>query len=398
MGTFFRKNGSNFFVSVCFLVFLTVAAAVTAGREKLDYSYYENRALASRPEYTAQADGDGSYVNQWERYLTDHAALRNTLLRVKTQADLALHRPVVNEVVPRDGILLPYLPAVQAQESTVAAQAAEMADNLQRIQSAATGYGGYYCYVHVPCQYAYYPDRYPDYLENNETLSRWSVEYLSRALEERDVPFLDVAAAFREMGEPDEYASRVDNHYSMQGAFAAYQLVLEKINADTGLEIPILREEDVTFEALPNPYLGSRERKLLSCVRLNEPLYVLRPNQEIPFTRVNSGGEEAAAVYAIPPEPWQEITYNLYMGGDMARTHIDTGREDLPSILIYGDSFTNAMECVLYLSFDEMYSLDLRHYHEKPITDFIREVQPDVVICVRDTENLLTLWDNGGAF
>ena len=32
----------------------------------------------------------------------------------------------------------------------------------------------------------------------------------------------------------------------------------------TALEIPILREEDVIFEEMPNKYLGSRERKVFS--------------------------------------------------------------------------------------------------------------------------------------
>ena len=101
-------------------------------------------------------------------------------------------------------------------------------------------------------------------------------------------------------------------------------------------------------------------------------------------------------MYAMPGNEWQDVTYNLYMGGDIAETVIDTNREDLPSILIYGDSFTNALECITYLSFDKMYSLDLRHYQDMTIEEYIAMTQPDVVVCIRDYESLLEIAFNGG--
>lgn len=174
-----RFKASELFVSVCFLAFLFGAMTVTVAREKADYSFYENRMLASIPEYTAEADGNGSYVNQWEKYLSDHAALRSTLLKVKTRLDLALRRPVVNETVIGDGILLPYLPAQRVNGEEIAAQARAMADNLKGIQDVVAGYGGYYCYVCVTCQYDYYPDRYPGFLDNWAEQTRLSREKLA---------------------------------------------------------------------------------------------------------------------------------------------------------------------------------------------------------------------------
>ena len=99
----------------------------------------------------------------------------------------------------------------------------------------------------------------------------------------------------------------------------------------------------------------------------------------------------------MPASTDSVLTYDFYMGGDVPETVIDTGRKDLPSILIYGDSMTNAVECVMYLSFDKMYSLDLRHYHDMSLTDYIKLVKPDVVVCIRDPEVLLLQEANGGA-
>lgn len=84
------------------------------------------------------------------------------------------------------------------------------------------------------------------------------------------------------------------------------------------------------------------------------------------------------------------------MGGDIAETCIRTDRPSLPTALIFGDSFTNAVESLAYYSFDEMRSVDLRHYKTQSISDYIAAYQPDVVICIRDYEALLSRSDNGG--
>ena len=86
----------------------------------------------------------------------------------------------------------------------------------------------------------------------------------------------------------------------------------------------------------------------------------------------------------------------MYMRMDVSITKIETNRSELPTVLIYGDSFTNALECILYLSCDTMYSIDLRHYTDSTLSEFIEETKPDYVFCLRDYEALLSTESNGG--
>ena len=93
---------------------------------------------------------------------------------------------------------------------------------------------------------------------------------------------------------------------------------------------------------------------------------------------------------ALPDSEATFAQYNAYMGGDKAETVIQTNRPELPDCLIFGDSFTNALETFLYTSFDETRSLDLRHYTEMGILEYVQTYQPDVVICMQnDTVYLL---------
>ena len=82
------------------------------------------------------------------------------------------------------------------------------------------------------------------------------------------------------------------------------------------------------------------------------------------------------------------------MGGDNAETYIKTYRPELPKILIFGDSFTNPLETLIYTSFDEMMAIDLRH-NKKSIYEYINEFSPDVVLLVRDDTCYLSNDGNG---
>lgn len=391
------KRIAEVVMTICFLGAIAAGMIFTVLRQPAVTSFYENRMLAEFPTLTAQAVEDGSFTTDLERFLQDHAVLRTTLLKCKVCIDMAFHRPVVNGIVITPERLLPFIPKETVDPAQITAQAEALADRLKEISDTVEGYGGYYCYVGVPCQYAYFEDDYPWFLENRSERSRLAVVALSQALERRGVAFLDMGSIFDAEGHPDEYGSRVDNHFTMRGAFETYRCIMEKAAAESGLDFPILGPEDVTFQTLSTNYIGSRERKLMDLVNREEYLSVLLPKEELSWVRYNNGVPVEPNPYAFYLVTPSYVTYNFYMGGDYANTVIDTGREELPSILIYGDSFTNAVECIAYLSFDEMHSLDLRYYKEMSLDEYIQTVQPDIVVCIRDYEELLIRTQNGGA-
>jgi len=146
------KRIAELFMTVCFLGILAAGLVVTLAQEREAVSFWENRSLAEFPEYSAKSVGNGSYTTQIEEYLSDHAALRTTLLMAKARLDVALRRPVVNDVVVTEHSLLPYLPYETVDPAKIDTWAAAMADRLERINDTVTGYGGYFCYTAVPCQ------------------------------------------------------------------------------------------------------------------------------------------------------------------------------------------------------------------------------------------------------
>lgn len=391
-----QKKAASVFLVVCFGLFLFTIMVVTTFHPKDTYSYYENRNLATIPEATTEELLTGKWGSNMDKYLSDHAAGRNTLLKASTYINChILRQPVVNDVVISKDYLLPEIGNWMLDTSSINSQTAAITQNLSSLSDLVESYGGFYYYVATPCQYVFHSDDYPWFMNNRSDYTEQSISSLSASLQESGVNFIDIGKVFAEHGWADHLSSAIDNHYSIYGAYLTYLEIMERINEDTGYDLTILRDGDYQIQELPNRYLGSRTRKLMGLWPCEERLGILLPNVEVPFTRKNNHNEVAPTVYSLPNNQWENVLYSLYMGGDIALTEIDTMRDELPSILVYGDSFTNAAECILYYGFDKMYSIDMRHYRETTLGEFISEYKPDIVVCIRDYEALLSVDSNG---
>ncbi|MBR5520015.1 MAG: hypothetical protein IKU55_04790, partial [Clostridia bacterium] len=210
-------------------------------------------------------------------------------------------------------------------------------------------------------------------------------------LEARGVAFLDMYAVFAQNGGCEPYYMRTDHHYNLKGAELVYRTICETL-FDSGVAISAA---ELNFTELDLKLLGSRNRAIYYLSDLRDTVYLAEPTEPVAFTRTDNGKEVATEVFRRDLIDNDTVTYSLYMGGDIGETVIATDREDLPDVLLFGDSYTNAVETLLYLSCDELRTLDLRHYKEMTLTEYVERYQPDVVICLRDDNNYLVDTGNG---
>lgn len=369
---------------LCLLAALLAVPAGTALWSRKDTAaYYENRSLAEFPAFTAEALWDGTLGADLETWYSDHVPGRTTLLKADTAAQLnLLRRPAVNEVVIAGDVLLPLLPYEERAAEAYPALAAAAAERFGKLSDFIQSYGGTFCYAGIPEQRVYFRNKYPDYLPRHETEAAGDDAY-ARAMAEAGVDFLDMGALYDAQGHRSEYYSAVDHHYTWYGAYAAYRCLLDHL-AEAGWELPVLTEEDLELRELPNPYIATRNRKLYNLWPNEERAVVGVQRDPVPFTRYDNGEPSDKPLFVLPEADYLPATYNLYMGGDFAETVLETNRPDLPSALVFGDSFTNALETLLYASFNETRILDLRHYGEMSLRAYIDTYRPDIVLCVQN--------------
>ena len=379
-----EKFSQRAFLALLLAALLAVPGGTALWSRKDTAAYYENRTLAQFPSLTAEGLWDGGLGGDFEDWYSDHVPGRTTLLKLDTAAQLnLLRRPAVNEVVPAEGVLLPLLPYEEREAGEYAALAAEAAEPFARLSEWVRAGGGTFYYVGIPEQRAYFRDRYPAYLSAHETEISAGDGAYARAMAEAGVDFLDMAAVYDAQGRPENYYSAVDHHYSYYGAYAAYRAILDRLAAE-GWNLPVLTEEDLDFTELPNPYIATRNRKLYNLWPNGERAVIGVQKNPGPFTRYDNGELSDRPLFVLPEEDYLPTTYNLYMGGDFGETVLETDRPDLPDALIFGDSFTNALETLLYASFNETRILDLRHYDGMSLEDYIGRYRPEVVLCIQN--------------
>ena len=391
-----RRNLANcLFLAALAVFFLAVPLGVLLWAQRETTAYYENRVLAERPAVTGETLWDGSFGTAWESWFSDHFPGRTTLLKTDTRIQMhLLHRPVVNGIVVKKDVLLPEKEYGEQSRAEYEQQAVPVAARFEKLNQAVTAYGGTFLYVGLPEQRVYFADRYPADLDNHQAEMELADGIFADALEQRGVPFLNLRAVYEELGHPDEFYSTVDHHYRYQGAYAAYRSILERLG-ELGRTLPVLTEEDLDVQTVPNPYIGSRNRKLYNLWPTAERAEIGVQKNPVPYERWDNGTRTDRPLFVLPEQDYLPTTYGLYMGGDFGETILRTNRPELPNALIIGDSFTNALETLLYASFNETRSLDLRQYQEQSVQDYLKSYQPDVVLFVEnDTFYYMTTGNN----
>lgn len=390
------KKFSSLLITAAFSIFIITVLAATISKNNATISFFENRALEGIPDFSRERLINDEYFKDWETWFTDHAAGRNTLLKANTWLELnLLHKPVVNNVVVQDNVLLSFIKYGRWDTSSYKNSSEHTAENLRDFADYVEALGGKFYYIGLPEQFSYFNRLYPEYMENREWALKPMHTYFAQAMEKYGVNYIDMYAVYDALSRPKEYYSLTDHHFTFYGALKAYRTLLETINRDTGMELRILGDDDMKIVELPNPYLGSRNRKLFGMRYMNEHAAYAVLNDPIPFKRWDNGVQTNAPVYYLPDNSKEVINYSLYMKEDYAETIIRTDREELPNALIFGDSFTNAIETLLYTAFNETRSLDMRHYTKKTLREYIAEYRPDVVICVRDDTTFFSEDGNG---
>ena len=393
-----KKHIDRAFLACLLAVLLAVPAAVALWSHRETTAYYENRVLAQRPALTWESLWDGSFGADLESWYSDHAPGRSTFLKADTALQMELlGRPVVNGIVHGGSVLLPQMSYTEWSRTAYEETVPPIAQRFAQLEGHIAANGGAFYFVGFPEQRVYFEDRFPAYMNSHAAEAETADQVFRAALEGQGISFLDMQEVYEAQGSPEHYYSAVDHHFTYHGAYAAYRAILDRLGRD-GWELPVLTEQDLDFQELPNPYIGSRNRKLYNLWPNSEGAVIGVQKEPVPFTRTDNGQPSEKPLFVLPAEDYLPTTYDLYMGGDFGETVLDTGRPELPDVLIFGDSFTNAMETLLYASFDETRSLDLRHYREMSLKDYIAKHQPDIVLCVMNDTFYYTTTGNGAVW
>jgi hypothetical protein len=391
------KRFGKIILIVMFLGVIFTIPMITKLQKSQAISQFENRKLAEIPVLNKTSLLSGEYFSKWETYLSDHIYGRNTWIKSYTFINMVVlgKANINNIVIGRDGFLLPFFDyddkyeAINSEENL-----SKMVDQLKELQDKMMLQGGSFYFVGVPSQASYHRTEYPKHLQNKSELLNNIERQIFDKLDQLDVANINMNDVFHKR--PNiEYYYKTDHHYNFEGAYATYYEIIQNIYQKGAYKIhPPLDKADMDIVTLNNPFGGSRNRQIYFMHPANEQIKIAYPKNKIPYEKFNNGKADNKLYYLAESETAM-INYGVYMGGDWAETVIRTNNNRLPNLLVFGDSFTNALEPLLYKHFNETRILDLRHYNKMSLYEYIDEYKPDIVVMVRDDLNYGNLEGNG---
>lgn len=310
---------------------------------KESFSNLENRSLSTYPKWSLNAFLNGSYTHSIDSYIADHFPLRTFFIKINAYLESMMNRTEKNEVlIGKNGYLFEI-----GNESKQ-----NIRFNLESIDAFAKGRN--VTLLVVPNSSRVYSEMLP----NGYLPSSTYEEILNFPMENLNVTEIlsDLLAR-----KSEKLYYRTDHHWTALGAELGYRRLIKNWK---------LTEKRLPEILIPN-FLGSYYAKTLS-----------NRTQPENFTY----WEQSRASYFVDEmrTPWVNVEklqsndkYATLMNGNPAKAKI-LGTGD-GKLLVFKDSFANALLPLLAENFAEIEIVDLRYYAGN-ISNLVDELQADQIL------------------
>ena len=386
-----------------FLSIIFTVSTVFCVVPQKEISNIENRKLAQKPKMNIENILNGNYFKEFDSYVNDQIPGRDTFIKYYTKINMdVLKKKKINDVViGKDGYLLSYSPYPfdnykfnNNEQKKEKDSILKSVDNITNLKNYIKTYGGDFYFVGVPNQVSYCKTKYPKYFYNFYDMLSFRDKFMFSKLDENNVKNIDVYKIFSQSGKDDIYF-KTDHHCNFDGALMVYQTIINKALKQGNIRtLNALKYDDFNVSTLNNKFIGSRNRQLYGLFPNNDKVKIGYPKKPVSYEKFDNGKLDNTINY-VPQNLEEAVSYEVYMGGDKPETIIKTNRKYLDNVLIFGDSYTNAVETLLYLNFNETRSLDLRYYNKKSLYQYIKEYKPNLVIMLRDDASYILESGNG---
>lgn len=346
------------------LVLAAMTASLFAFPEKV-YSDRERRLLEDFPEFSFKSVISGRFMSEIENFAKERFIGRDYAVAIRTKANELLGNREENGVfLMTDGRL--------AERFTEPDEAAfrETIDAV-RAFSAAHEDADYF-FLLSPTAVSLYEEKLPAYAETGRQDA-----YIDRVFASlpEDMTAVDVREVFRREKGRTELYYRTDRHWTTEGALLAAATLLLKM----GRNVSIPKESGTVSAS----FVGSLAAKSGFTVSEPDEITVYKiaqdPENEFYFTVTYADGQEMSASFYSAKVLSGNDPYEVFFGGDHAEIDVQTSLETGRKLLLFKDSYANALIPFLAKSFDEIVVVDPRYYRgnidlimeEKEFTDVV---------------------------
>lgn len=362
------------YVSV-FLFFATVTAFMIATviMPKSHFSEAENRTLADFPEASVEGifngDKDNRYMSKLENYVSDHFALRTSLITVKTKADMIVGRKFTNGVLMLDD---KYVEPIISYDSEEVSKSVKAINHLAEVSEAPV------FVMLVPTSSGIYAEDIPEYYENID--QKKAIDDIYYSLSEK-VTTLNIYPKLYSSRDKKIYYKN-DHHWTTYGAYLCYNAAIRKMGYNP------VEFNSYNVQPVSESFYGTYYSKALYDGYGADTLQKYTTNG-VNLTEVAvQTGSKTLYYDSMYFEEYLEKKdkYSYYLNNAMYPVvNIKTDLQEENKILVIKDSYAQCF--VPFLT---------QHYSQITMVDMRSVLMLESVVDIDDYDQILVLYNYGG--
>lgn len=340
-----KRRGFERTLGLTFVACLAVLIVVNLITPDRDSSVLENRSLQQAPTLSLYSITEGSYMDDYESYLSDQFAGRDLWRSVY----IAYRR--IGGSREENGVFL-------GKKKQLLEDIVQMDEELMRTDTdAINSYAG--AYPDTNTYMLLVPDAaqiLPDALPENASVADQAQMFSQIQSQLSDtVGWIDGITAMS--GETEEKLYYLtDHHWTVQGAYRMF------LAAAPTLGITDAQEEIYETYAVSYDFNGSLASTSGFCLGVDEEIDVMLPLSETVYvvTYVEEQ-EKGVSLYDTDALDTKD-QYMVFMGGNYSQLEIETGAASEKTLLLVKDSFANSFIQFLIPYYKEIVVVDPRYY------------------------------------
>lgn len=364
------KNLYKKIMVALFALFLTIIPILTLvfmSPEKKPFSENENRYLAAFPELNFKSYKNESFMNGFDKWISDRFFGREDWIVLKNKTDSALGKTETNGVFIENGMMMQIWR--DYDESMYQRNLKAINDFVEKHPEIPA------YFMLVPNAQEVYKNNVPKYAEIGD-----QKEYIDRFYSELKGFEGTIDAFSALMNRRNSYIYyRTDHHWTSLGAFYGANAILEAMGLEP-LELDSYQKTTVTDQFYGTSFSTSGVRWLPP-----DSIDTYVPGDGVKVTSYFNGAPEEGSLY-VDSKLEVKDKYSYFLGGNQALCVIETEHTDAPSVLVVRDSYTDSLAPFLTERFSKIHLFDLR-YNLTSIQSYVEEHDIDTVIVLYSFSN-----------
>lgn len=343
-------------LTVCFCFIIGVGGLVNFIAKDRDFSESENRVLASFPKLTLSSIADGTFMKNFETYMSDQFVLRDRMISLKSYFDrLSGLRESNGVYIGDDGFL------IEKPSKYTAKKAKAMTKS---INSFMEKYPEITKMVAISPNASYiYSEKLPSGIELHSQYSE--LKGILNRLEGENYSFLNVTKALKKAKEKSDVFYRTDHHWTTRGAYAVFKAIADKWNLDRS-------QVKYKFLTVSSDFEGTLASKTGIHDNKDKIEICLPENSEGSYIVSYESQDKRTTSLFEPSKLQQKNKYEVFLGGNYDKVVIDTVSKSRATLLIIKDSYANCLIPMLTPYFAKIIVVDPRY-----MTDSIHTVMDE---------------------